>query len=209
MKRTFLLSVIAVFLLLCIALYIAPGTPTEAPRPETAYVVALTAEELAAENAAREARAEAAKIEQEAARIARLWSKDESVDSMTGKPVVNLQNRSTYSFPLDFPHRGMHYAYIVVRKHPRYGTDAMITVDEGQLHCQYRNCRILVRFDQGKPTSFSVSGPADNSSDTWFIDDTSRFIGQLSRAKNVIVELQFYQQGIRELKFETTGFKRP
>jgi len=145
----------------------------------------------------------------EAARLARLWSREESVDPMTGKPVVNLHNRSNHSFPLDFPHRGMHYAYIVVRKHPRYGTDAMITVDDGQLHCQYRNCRILVRFDQGKPTSFSVSGAADNSSDTWFIDNTSRFISQLSSAKNVIVELQFYRQGIRELKFETTGFKRP
>jgi len=85
----------------------------------------------------------------------------------------------------------------------------MIVVDDGQLHCQYRNCRILVRFDQAKPTSFSVSSPADNSSDTWFIEDTTRFISQLSRAKQVIVELQFYQQGIREITFETTGFKRP
>jgi len=209
MKRTVLLSATVVGVLLLLALYIAPGAPTQSPEPAATYVVAPTAEELAAENAARQARAEAAKVEQEAARIARLWKREESVDSMTGKPVVHLQNRSTHSFPLEFPNRGMHYAHIVVQKHPRYGTNAMIVVDDGQLHCQYRNCRILVRFDQAKPTSFSVSSPADNSSDTWFIEDTTRFISQLSRAKQVIVELQFYQQAIREIRFETTGFKRP
>lgn len=169
----------------------------------------LTPEQLEAENAARQAKIEAQRAKQEADRISRIWRRDESTDDMTGKQEVSVWTRSTYSFPLDFPHRGMHYGYLTVRRHPRYGTDVMISVDEGQMICDYGDCKVLVRFDDKKASSYAVTKPSDHSSKTWFLNDTSRFLKSLARSSHMTVELRFYRQGNRTLKFETTGFKRP
>jgi hypothetical protein len=209
------LSVLAVLLLIVIGIRSSGTNPATNVQPETATSnksdppSTPTPEELAAENAAREARMSALKAQREKERIAALWARTEDEDPLTGARFVTLVRRSTYSFELDFPHRGMHYGYLAIRKHPRHGTDVMVYVDDGQLHCTYNDCKISVRFDADKPRSFAVTGPADASSSTWFVDDKNRFLARLSKADNVIVELQFYRQGIRTLKFETTGFKRP
>lgn len=210
MKTKLLLSAFFCFALLVIALRSA----TQDPSPKTAptspgTTAAIPADQLEAENAAREAKAQALKAQREAERVSRLWHRDESTDDMTGKPTVSVSARSMHSFELEFPHRGMHYGHLTVRRHPRYGLDVIVSVEAGQLICDYENCRILVRFDDKKPTSFAVSEAADRSSKTWFINDTSRFLKSLERANLVAAELRFYRQGHRTLKFETTGFKRP
>lgn len=199
MKHPLALATVCFIALISIALNLAPDQAATKPRPQPATPTRVpTADETAA-----------LKATLEADRLARLWERNESVDVMTGKPVVTVSNTSSNSFVMDFPHRGIHHAYIQVRKHPRYGTDVLITVDDGQLNCTYGDCQITVRFDELKPTSFSVTEPSDHSHNAWFIDDKGRFIQSLSKSKKVAVELQFYRQGTRALQFETTGFKRP
>jgi len=199
MKHPLALATVGFIALLGIALYVEPDQATTTPSPKlTASTRAPTADETAALNA-----------KLEADRVAHLWDRSETIDVMTGKPVVTVSTTSSNSFILDFPHRGIHHAYIQVRKHPRYGTDVLITVDDGQLNCAYRDCRITARFDDLKPTSFFVTEPADHSHNAWFIDDAGRFIQALAKSKKVAVELQFYRQGTHALQFETIGFKRP
>lgn len=180
-----------------------------APAAEKGIYSAPSPEELEAENASRQAKLKGKDTKQQADNTVDPWSRDEQIDQMTGKTSISVSTSSTNFFDLEFPHVGKHHAYLIVRRHPRYGTDVVIAVDAGQLICDYRNCRVLIRFDDRQASYFSVSEPSDRSSKTWFVNDSSRFIKSLERSKTVVAELQFYRQGNRALKFETAGFKRP
>lgn len=59
----------------------------------------------------------------------------------------------------------------------------------------------MVKFDDAKPVRFTAVGPADYSSDTLFIRNTSRFVASARKAKKVQIEATFYQDGDRQFEF--------
>jgi hypothetical protein len=65
--------------------------------------------------------------------------------------------------------------------------------------------KVLVRFDDRPPIIFYADEPADNSTDTVFIDDYQKFCANLRHAKKVMIEAQFYQEGGRIFEFNVGG----
>lgn len=134
------------------------------------------------------------------------WTYQVDVDKMTNKKTSYALAQSTSSLNLGFPYQGRNMGLLTVRQHPQYGLDVIFSVDKGQLTCSsYSSCEVLVKFDDGKPVRFSGTEPADNSSDTIFLDNKKRFIDAAKKAKKILVQVQFFQQGTHVLEFSVPG----
>ncbi|KMZ13794.1 hypothetical protein BHUM_02690 [Candidatus Burkholderia humilis] len=94
----------------------------------------------------------------------------------------------------------------MLRKHVRFGKDAVIQIERGQFICGVSSCSVTVRFDDGPGRKFSASEPADRSSTLLFIKPFDMFYTGMSRAKRVHIEADFYQQGNQTADFDISGF---
>lgn len=63
------------------------------------------------------------------------WTYEESEDSMTGKKAQFASTNSTNVLSLQFPYQGAQHATLVLRKHPRMGIDAILSIERGQFVC--------------------------------------------------------------------------
>lgn len=135
------------------------------------------------------------------------WNYNESPDQM-GRGTVKLAYvRSLNEVQFDFPYREPQRATLQLRKHPKYGNDVILNIERGQFLCHLDGCAVSVRFDEGKPLTFSAVEPEDNSTTTVFISNYERFVKNLRKANKVFVEAQFYQEGNRVFEFETAELK--
>lgn len=65
---------------------------------------------------------------------------------------------------------------------------------------------MLVRFDDEKPMRFAANGPADHSSELIFLENYSKFITKLKKAKRVRLSVDIYQNGAPAFEFDVSGF---
>lgn len=134
------------------------------------------------------------------------WTYQVDVDKMTNKKTSYAMVQSTNSLALGFPYQGRNLGLLTVRQHPQYGLDVIFSVDKGQLMCDtYNGCEVLVKFDEGKPIRFEGTEPADNSSDTIFLNNKKRFIDTAKKARKILVQVQFFRQGTHVLEFNVSG----
>lgn len=134
------------------------------------------------------------------------WQYDSSIDKMTSKTSKFATIRSSESLDLDFPYDGINFGYLIIRKmNDRLGI--LIRVDKGQISGGYENNYIKVRFDDETPITFSYSEPADNSSDLIFIENKTKFLSKLRKAKKTLIEIPFYQNGNQVLEFNTESLE--
>lgn len=147
---------------------------------------------------------------QEAERKARGdWNLSTSTDDATGKPFKTASITSTNTVNFSFPYSGEQRARFTTRSHPRYGHDAFLTIEQGQLLCSsYSNTSVLIRFDDGPATAYKCNGAADNSSDVVFIEGISQIEAQMQTAKTMYVTVNVYQEGQPTFAFNVTGYKR-
>lgn len=183
-----------------------PPSPEEPPTAVALKEDDASPGKAADEPAEGEAKGEAkgeAEAEAEAEEALKRWNYSVSEDEMTGKKTYIARVLSEEEYELDFPYQGGTWGRLMLRHHPRHGTDVMISINSGQLHCgSFRGCKILVRFDDGEPVKFSASPPADYSHDTLFITPAAKFIKAVKTASKVRVELPFFQQGSRMFTFQ-------
>lgn len=116
--------------------------------------------------------------------------------------------RSSGWFELEFPYQEPQFAKLVVRRHPRHGLDVMVQIERGQFLCGIDGCEILARFDDGEAKRYSASEPADNSSETIFINDAAGFLKRMKAAKRVRIEAGFFHNGSRTLDFNVSDFNQ-
>lgn len=186
------------------------------PAPETKQqpAVKLSPEEEAKRSADEEAArkkeaAERAEKMMEEARSLFGWKSGSYIDSVSGKKIYQSQARSINSFELGSPYKGQQRALLVARNHPRWGKNIFISVEKGQLICDFDNCNVSVRFDDGSVSKYKVTKPSDHSSDTLFISNHDGFVSNLVKSKQVYIELTFFREGTRTVTFMTDGFVRP
>jgi hypothetical protein len=74
------------------------------------------------------------------------WEVATYQDDVSGKQAATLSVISENSVELDFPYAGGTVANITIRKHPRFGLDAIVAINKGQLNCGVSNCSVTVRF---------------------------------------------------------------
>lgn len=134
------------------------------------------------------------------------WRYAEREDPMTGQVTRTASAASSNSHELGFPYQGGTAAKIVLRKHPRHGVDALVSVSRGQITCSsFRGCGVMVRFDEREPIKFKGVEPSDFDSTMVFVEPAAKFIKEAKRAKKAAVELEFFQEGTRVFLFDVGG----
>ncbi|UFH55495.1 SHOCT domain-containing protein [Spirosoma sp. KNUC1025] len=107
----------------------------------------------------------------------------------------------------DFPYNGGSTASFSIRKKGA-STDVYLKVSKGQFITHSSDGGTArIRFDDGKPITYSTSGAADYSSDIIFFDNEKAIIAKLKKAKKIVIEAPFYNEGNQQMEFDVAGFK--
>lgn len=135
-----------------------------------------------------------------------IWQYETPIDNVSGKYSKTAKLQSNNLAQLDFPYNGGTFATLVVRKHPRDGKNVFVAINKGQLSCQYDNCYIALRFDDGPVIKNYVSEPSDNSNLAYFLSKTNNIISKIKNSKKMYIELTFFSQGTHTFEFNTENF---
>lgn len=133
------------------------------------------------------------------------WSYYENDDAMDGKYyTASIDADDLLNF--DFPYSGGSTATVTIRK-KRGGTDVYLRVSKGQFNSTYDGGRVRVKFDNGPTETYSFVGASDGSSDIIFFEGVKRLVAKMKRSERMIVEAEFYNNGLRKMTFQTEGLK--
>ena len=113
---------------------------------------------------------------------------------------------SENSFELDFPYQGSQRGAMIIRHHPRWGVDAMASIQKGQLLCRFDDCTVDVRFDDGRVRSWQMNEPESHDSTILFFQNDGGFIEQMRAARRVRVQIDLFQHPPVTLDFTVKGF---
>jgi hypothetical protein len=130
------------------------------------------------------------------------WAYHVSKDSMSGKFKERAYVVSVNSLHLSFPYNGKNYGHLIVRQHPQYGLDVIVSVDQGQILCDVYTCKLKIRFDDGPVQNFTMAPAADQSTTVVFAKYTKWAIKKLRAAHKISVQVPMYQEGNQVLKFK-------
>jgi len=135
------------------------------------------------------------------------WTYRTSADPMGRGKVIAARLLSSNTITFGSPYGGPQRAALTLRSHPEWGKDLILSVERGQFLCRRDDCRVLVRFDNGKPEHYDAVEPADHSTNTIFIRDYDYFVRRLLKAKRVRIETTFFREGSRIIEFDVSGLK--
>jgi len=130
------------------------------------------------------------------------WNYDKSKDKMSGKSRESAILTSENSLQLGFPYSGMNYGRILVRKHPQYGLDVIVSVDKGQILCDVYTCQLKIRFNDGAVQNFTMAPSADHSSEIVFAKSPEWALKHLRNAKTILIQVPMYNEGGQILEFK-------
>ena len=132
------------------------------------------------------------------------WQYQNTEEGMSGKRTAYAAVRSENTINLGFPYNGDQRGTLAVRRHPSFGNNVILSIEQGQIICRSRDCPVRIRYDDAAPVTYSGLEPADNSSETVFLPYA--IATRLKSAKRVRVEINLYQNGIQVLEFNVKGF---
>jgi hypothetical protein len=134
------------------------------------------------------------------------WKYDTVKNKMTDAKDIFCRVQSNESLSLTAPYDGVNFGQLTVRR-MNGQIDIIISIMKGQISGGYENEYFKARFDDGKQTTFSYSEPADNSTETIFVQNKSKFLKMLTASKKVLIQIPLYQNGNQILEFNTEGLK--
>lgn len=135
------------------------------------------------------------------------WSYSSDTDEMTGKTsrTASIQSENTVNF--DFPYQGSQHGTLIIRNHPSYGRNAILTIEQGQILCpSYAGCTVKIRFDDGRAESWTAAGAADHSTTAVFIRSNDRFLQRMRAASVVRIQIPVYREGDPTFEFRVGGY---
>lgn len=133
------------------------------------------------------------------------WIYDETKDEMRGDSTYLATNTSTNMVELEFPYSGGTNLNIVLRKDAEHGNDVIFAVNKGQLFCTYNDCYISAKFDDGPVEKFTTAEAEAGSSEVLFLaNNQSGFVKKLKSAQSVMIEVQFFNHGKEQFKFDVS-----
>lgn len=136
------------------------------------------------------------------------WVYDEEKDEMRNGATSRYAELAAEDVvDLDFPY-GQQRGQILIRQSAKFGFDILVGVPSGQIICRsYRDGHINVKFDDGEIRRFGCSEASDGTSNMVFVDGANGFLKQLKKANKVIIEAEFYRNGMQQMTFRTSGLK--
>lgn len=131
------------------------------------------------------------------------WSLQTKQDEMDDSKSYWYSLQSDNYANFDFPYEGDSYLTITVRWMKKYGYDVLLEITDGQMvGDEYNGTNyVRVRFDGGKVQKFYYNEPNDGSSNLVFLRNAQKFIEKCKNAKDIIIEQEFYQEGVHQFKF--------
>lgn len=136
------------------------------------------------------------------------WEYDSTTDEMRGESSYFAATTSQNLVELDFPYQGGTDLKIMLRKDAEHGNDVIFLVNKGQLYCNYRDCYVSIKFDDGAVEKIETVEAAAGSSELLFLaNNPSGFVNRLKSADTVMVEVQFYNHGKEQFKFDVSGLE--
>lgn len=131
------------------------------------------------------------------------WSLQTKQDEMDDSKSYWYSLQSDNYANFDFPYKGDSYLTITVRWMKKYGYDVLLEITDGQMvGDEYNGTNyVRVRFDGGKVQKFYYNEPNDGSSNLVFLRNAQKFIEKCKNAKDIIIEQEFYQEGVHQFKF--------
>lgn len=137
------------------------------------------------------------------------WSYYKNEDPMAKGSSYQAVVQSSNTVSFGFPYAGPQHASLILRTHPRYGKDVILTIKKGQFLCRsYEDCKVLIRFDDGQAVTFNGIGPSDNDSTMVFIRNYNRFVENMLKAKKVRISTDIYQNGAPVFEFDVSDFNQ-
>jgi hypothetical protein len=134
------------------------------------------------------------------------WKYETKINKMTGSKDKFCSVQSNESLDLSFPYEGVNYGTLTVRRMDGE-IDILISIMKGQIYGGYENEYFKARFDDGKQITFSYITPSDNSSETIFVENRTKFLKKLKMSKKVLIQIPLHQNGNQILEFNTSGLK--
>lgn len=138
------------------------------------------------------------------------WRYRDEPDPMTDKVTHIACVTSTERVVLSSPYVPQ-YPELCVRKGPKFGLDAYITLPEGgQFMCRSYSgqCSVKVRRDDAPAVTYSGGEASDGSSDILFIRNAKSLLAAIEAGKVLRIEAEFYQAGLQPMAFPVERFNR-
>lgn len=136
------------------------------------------------------------------------WEYSNDTDQMRGTTSAQASVTSDNTVDLQFPY-GEVSGQLWLRK--RGGSlDAAFEVEKGQILCQsFEDSYVSIKFDNGSVQKFRCTDASDGSNNVAFLLPAGRFLSEVKKSKQTIVEAEFFQQGRQQFTFDTAGLSWP
>ena len=135
------------------------------------------------------------------------WDYSSEKDEMRGAETRYAQLEASNTIDLDFRY-GEQRGRILVRQSPKFGFDVLVGVPKGQIMCsRLSNSHISVKFDDGPIQRFGCTDASDGSDNMVFIEGAKAFLTKLKKSKKAVIEVEFYQNGMQQMTFNTANLK--
>jgi hypothetical protein len=134
------------------------------------------------------------------------WNYEEDTDKMHGGKAYFASIRSSNTLNFSSPYDGGSLGTLQIRKRASDGTSVLFMISKGQIVCS-PSCTINVKFDDRAPIRFEGHQPSDYSHQAIFIAPAKKFVQEVKKAKNTLVEVTYYQAGSQVAEFSTTDFQ--
>lgn len=133
------------------------------------------------------------------------WNYTTRKDEMRGTDVTTASIYSPKRLEFPFPYAGGSTAELYLVK-SQSRTSIGLQIERGHLLCHGTgDSEVKVKFDDGKVQDFRCVHASDGSANVLFIQPEARFLSALKASKKVLIEVEFYQQGTRQIPFNTAG----
>lgn len=136
------------------------------------------------------------------------WNYQEEQDKMGRGALKIASTFSINTVSFGFPYEGEQRGILSLRSHPKQGNGVILSIEKGQFLTGIDGCEVNVRFDDDKPMTFWGNEPADQRTTVIFINGYSKFVSRLIRAKKVMIEAPFFQEGNRIFEFKVDSLNQ-
>ncbi len=190
------------------AYFLQAASVSNASQPDSAPSSAAVGQIVPPSDEEVAAAREANRVEADRLRNLRgpLWVYSEDRDAMSDGIVRTALLTSENSFRLGFPYEGDQRGTLMLRKHPRWGTDVVLSIQKGQLLCRHQDCTVEVRFDDGQARAWQMNEPDSHDTTLLFFSDANGIVRRIRDADRLRVQIRLYQQSPVILDFPVKGF---
>lgn len=128
------------------------------------------------------------------------WLYEKTIDK-AGRTVYKASINSPNLLQFGFPYAGGSTATLTIRKRDS-DTHVYLHVSKGQFNRSFQGGNANIRFDGNPARSYAFSAAENGSANIIFFDSEQKLIDKMKAARKMIVDIEFYAQGKRQIEFE-------